>query len=137
MRHSRFILVFAFAVLAPAGGLAADCTMAQLAISPYSVIDPCTRRLEQPGLTDQREVAGLFRPRPRLSPHLAARLTRIATIGAAFDLDPKNAEILVSWSNVDLRQDGDGRAYAARVEQAYELSPDDPHVLRTVGGMFR
>src|SRR6185503_11570057 len=51
LMHSRFILALAFAHLVPAGALAADCTMAQLAISPYSVIDPCTARLKQQGLT--------------------------------------------------------------------------------------
>jgi tetratricopeptide (TPR) repeat protein len=132
--HSRFILACAFAVLMPTCGLAADCTMEQLSISPYSVIDPCTRRLERPGLTNnEKSLTHFVRGRGY---HRTMRLDEAhRDYRAAFDLDPKNAEILVSWSNVDLRRD-DGRAYAARVEQAYELDPNNPHVLRAVGAMF-
>ena len=132
--HSKFILAFAFAVFAPAGAFAADCTMVQLGISPFSVIDPCTARLKQPGLTDsEKSLAHFVRGRGY---HRSKRLDQAHTdFRAAFALDPKNEEILLSWSNVDLRQ-GDYRSYAARVAQAYELNPDNPHVLRTVAVMF-
>lgn len=135
MLRCKFILAFAAAVLSPACGLAADCTMAQLAISPYSVIDPCTRQLERPGLTDsEKSLAYFVRGRGY---HRTQRLDLAERdYRAAFALDPTNEEILVSWSNVDLRKDGGGRAYAARVEQAYELNPNNPHVLRAVGQMF-
>lgn len=133
--HSRFILAFAFAVLAPVGVLAADCTMAQLAISPYSVIDPCSELLKRPGLTDGEKSLGYFvRGRGYHRSHRLDEAHR--DYRAAFALDPKNEQILVSWSNVDLRR-GDERAYAARVEQAYELNPNNPNVLRAVGAMFQ
>jgi len=132
--HSRFILALAFAHLVPAGALAADCTMAQLAISAYSVIDPCTARLKQQGLTKtEKSQAHFVRGRGY---HRTKRFDLAeGDYRKAFDLDPKNEEVLVSWSNVDLRK-GDGSAYAARVEKAYELNPGNPHVLRAVGQMF-
>jgi tetratricopeptide (TPR) repeat protein len=129
------LFILAFAYLVPAGALAADCTMAQLAISPYSVIDPCTARLQQQGLTKtDKSLAHFVRGRGY---HRTKRLDLAeGDYRKAFDLDPKNADILVSWSNVDLRK-GDGSAYTARVEKAYELNPNNPSVLRVVGAMFQ
>ena len=132
--HSRFILALALVAFAPAAGFAADCTMEQLGISPFSVIDPCTARLKQRGLTDsEKSLAYFVRGRGY---HRTKRLKQAhKDFREAFALDPKNEEILLSWSNVALRQ-GDHQAYAERVAQAYQLNPDNPHVLRTIAVMF-
>ena len=68
--------------------------------------------------------------------HRTQRLNEAAEdYRAAFALDPKNAEILVSWSNVDvrLRRMDD---YKTRVEQAYALNPRNARVLRSVGALL-
>lgn len=129
-RHAVFIML-AVAQSAPAS--AADCAMAQLQINAGSVVEPCSARLATPGLTDAERAQALF-VRARAY-HRTRRLDQAADdYRAAFALDPKNEEILVSWSNIDLRQRR-MRDYRQRVEQAYKLNPDNPHVLRTIGAM--
>ena len=53
----------------------------------------------------------------------------------AFARDPNNEEILVSWSNVDLRLRR-MNDYKRRVEQAYALNQQNPRVLRTVDALL-
>jgi tetratricopeptide (TPR) repeat protein len=130
----RFAGLFSLLVAMPASALANQCTMAQLAISPFLVIEPCTRRLELPDLgARDKSFAHLMRGRGY---HRTQRLDEAARdYRQAFELDSKNADILVLWSNVDLRQKR-FRDYKARVEQALELDPNNPRVLRNAGTMF-
>lgn len=118
----------------PASALATQCTTAQLAISPFSVIEPCTHRLELAALDARdKSLAHFVRGHGF---HRTQRLDEAARdYRKAFELDPGNADILVSWANVDVRQRR-LRDYLARVEQAYKLDPGNPRVLRLVGGML-
>ncbi|WP_456631094.1 tetratricopeptide repeat protein [Bradyrhizobium sp. URHC0002] len=105
--------------------------MGQVAIDSASVITPCGELLAANNLSD-RDRAQAYFVRGR-GYHRTQRLNEAAEdYRAAFALDPKNEEILVSWSNVDvrLRRMGD---YKRRVEQAYALNPQNPRVLRAVG----
>jgi tetratricopeptide (TPR) repeat protein len=130
----RCIIVLLVLAALPTSAFAADCTMAQLQISPFSVIEPCTEKLQAAqGLGDLEKSAFYF-VRGR-GYHRTKRLDEARTdYAAAFRLNPKNEEILLSWSNIELRQ-RHGRDYMARVEQAYALNPNNPHVLRAQGGM--
>jgi tetratricopeptide (TPR) repeat protein len=125
-------LTLAAAVPSLAG--ASECTMAQLYPDAAAVIAPCSLRLEQSNLTaEQRAQARFVRGRGY---HRTRRLDQAAAdYQAAFTLRPIDEEILVSWSNVDLRQ-GRMRDYRARVEQAYRMNPENPVVLRTVGTLY-
>jgi tetratricopeptide (TPR) repeat protein len=125
------LLVASFGVASAA--IAEDCTMAQLQISPFSVIEPCTARLAPRALSDRdRSQAHFVRGRGY---HRTKRLAQAHDDYAeAFRLDPNNEEILVSWANVELRL-GHMEDYAARVEQATALAPNNAHVLRTIGTM--
>src|ERR1700736_714785 len=128
----RISVLLALAAL-PTSAFAADCTMAQLQISPFSVIEPCTQQLQAQGLGDL-EKSEFYFVRGR-GYHRTKRLDQAQTdYAAAFGLNPKNEEILISWSNIDLRRRR-GPDYVARVEQAYALNPDNPHVLSAMGGM--
>jgi len=131
----RAIISFLIAGMTLGGpAAAADCTLQQLQISSFSVIDPCTKRLEQTGLSDRDKSEAYFvRGRGYHRTH-RWELAR-ADYEAAVRLDPKNEEILLSWSNLDIRE-RHMQDYAARVEQAYALNPNNPHALRAVGGMF-
>ena len=125
----------------PHGSLA-RCRQHQLPNAPWvrlrsnsaSVITPCGERLAAHNLSDRdRAQAHFVRGRGY---HRTQRLNEAAEdYRAAFALDPKNAEILVSWSNVDvrLRRMDD---YKTRVEQAYALNPRNARVLRSVGALL-
>ena len=129
--HRRNALVVAWVLGAMSSASAVECTMGQVAIDSASVITPCSELLAAHNLSD-RDRAQAYFVRGR-GYHRTQRLNEAAEdYRAAFALDPKNEEILVSWSNVDvrLRRMGD---YKRRVEQAYALNPQNPRVLRTVG----
>jgi tetratricopeptide (TPR) repeat protein len=108
--------------------------MGQVAIDSASVITPCSERLAAHNLSD-RDRAQAYFVRGR-GYHRTQRLNEAAEdYRAALALDPNNEEILVSWSNVDLRlrrMDD----YERRVEQAYALNPQNPRVLRAVGALL-
>ena len=126
--HCRNALVAAWVLGAMSSASDAECTMGQVAIDSASVITPCGERLAAHNLSDRdRAQAHFVRGRGY---HRTQRLNEAAEdYRAAFALDPKNAEILVSWSNVDvrLRRMDD---YKTRVEQAYA------RVLRSVGALL-
>lgn len=127
-------LVVAWALGAMSSASAVECTMGQVAIDPASVIEPCRDQLAAQNLPD-RDRAQAYFVRGR-GYHRTQRLHEAGEdYRAAFSLDPKNAEILVSWSNVDLRLRRFDD-YKRRVEQAYVLDPKNPRVLRTVGTLF-
>jgi tetratricopeptide (TPR) repeat protein len=132
--HCRNALVAAWVLGAMSSASAAECTMSQVAIDSASVITPCGERLAAHNLSDRdRAQAHFVRGRGY---HRTQRLNEAAEdYRAAFALDPKNAEILVSWSNVDvrLRRMDD---YKTRVEQAYALNPRNARVLRSVGALL-
>jgi tetratricopeptide (TPR) repeat protein len=132
--HCRNALVAAWVLGAMSSASAAECTMDQVAIDSASVITPCGERLAAHNLSDRdRAQAHFVRGRGY---HRTQRLNEAAEdYRAAFALDPKNAEILVSWSNVDvrLRRMDD---YKTRVEQAYALNPRNARVLRSVGALL-
>jgi tetratricopeptide (TPR) repeat protein len=132
--HCRNALVAAWVLGAMSSASAAECTMGQVAIDSASVITPCGERLAAHNLSDRdRAQAHFVRGRGY---HRTQRLNEAAEdYRAAFALDPKNAEILVSWSNVDvrLRRMDD---YKTRVEQAYALNPRNARVLRSVGALL-
>jgi len=132
--HCRNALVAAWVLGAMSSASAAECTMGQVAIDSASVITPCGERLAAHNLSDRdRAQAHFVRGRGY---HRTQRLNQAAEdYRAAFALDPKNAEILVSWSNVDvrLRRMDD---YKRRVEQAYALNPRNARVLRSVGALL-
>jgi tetratricopeptide (TPR) repeat protein len=132
--HCRNALVAAWVLGAMSSASAAECTMGQVAIDSASVITPCGERLAAHNLSDRdRAQAHFVRGRGY---HRTQRLNEAAEdYRAAFALDPKNAEILVSWSNVDvrLRRMDD---YKRRVEQAYALNPRNARVLRSVGALL-
>jgi tetratricopeptide (TPR) repeat protein len=132
--HCRNALVAAWVLGAMSSASAAECTMGQVAIDSASVITPCGERLAAHNLSDRdRAQAHFVRGRGY---HRTQRLNQAAEdYRAAFALDPKNAEILVSWSNVDvrLRRMDD---YKTRVEQAYALNPRNARVLRSVGALL-
>ena len=132
--HRRNALVVAWVLGAMSSASAVECTMDQAAIDSASVIAPCSERLATHNLSDRdRAQAHFVRGRGY---HRTQRLNEAAEdYRAAFALDPKNEEILVSWSNVDLRlrrMDD----YKSRVEQAYALNPKNPRVLRSVGALL-
>jgi len=132
--HRRNALVVAWVLGAMSSASAVECTMDQAAIDSASVITPCSERLATRNLSDRdRAQAHFVRGRGY---HRTQRLNEAAEdYRAAFALDPKNEEILVSWSNVDLRlrrMDD----YKSRVEQAYALNPKNPRVLRSVGALL-
>src|SRR4051812_15308550 len=129
--HCPNALVVAWILGAMSSASAVECTMGQVAIDSASVITPCGELLAANNLSD-RDRAQAYFVRGR-GYHRTQRLNEAAEdYRAAFALDPKNEEILVSWSNVDvrLRRMGD---YKRRVEQAYALNPQNPRVLRAVG----
>ena len=129
--HCRNALVVAWVLGAMSSASAIECTMDQVAIDPASVITPCGELLAAHNLSD-RDRAQAYFVRGR-GYHRTQRLNEAAEdYRAAFALDPKNEEILVSWSNVDLRLRRMGD-YKRRVEQAYALNPRNPRVLRAVG----
>ena len=132
--HRRNALVVAWVLGAMSSASAVECTMDQAAIDSASVITPCGERLAAHNLSDRdRAQAHFVRGRGY---HRTQRLNEAAEdYRAAFALDPKNAEILVSWSNVDvrLRRMDD---YKTRVEQAYALNPRNARVLRSVGALL-
>lgn len=132
--HCRNALVVAWVLGAMSSASAVECTMSQVAADSASVIMPCSNRLAAPNLSDSDRAQAYF-VRGR-GYHRSQRLNEAdADYRAAFALDPKNVEILVSWSNVDvrLRRMDD---YTRRVAQAYALNPKNPRVLRTVGALF-
>lgn len=132
--HCRNALVVAWVLGAMSSASAVECTMSQVATDSASVIMPCSNRLAAPNLSDRDRAQALF-VRGR-GYHRSQRLHEAdADYRAAFALDPKNVEILVSWSNVDvrLRRMDD---YMKRVAQAYALNPKNPRVLRIVGTLF-
>jgi tetratricopeptide (TPR) repeat protein len=134
MRSTVFGLLLAGATLSPLShAFSADCTMGQLQVSPFSVIEPCTRVLQQSTSDSEKSQAHFVRARGY---HRTKRLAEAhADYDDAFRLDPKNAEILVDWSHLDIRM-RHMQDYANRVEQAYALDPNNARVLRAVGGMF-
>jgi tetratricopeptide (TPR) repeat protein len=129
--HRRNALIVAWILGAMSSASAVECTMGQVAIDSASVITPCSERLAAHNLSD-RDRAQAYFVRGR-GYHRTQRLNEAAEdYRAALALDPNNEEILVSWSNVDLRlrrMDD----YERRVEQAYALNPQNPRVLRAVG----
>ena len=130
----RTALAAAWILGAISSAMAADCTMEQVAIDPTSVISPCGERLATKDLPD-RDRAQAYFVRGRAF-HRTQRLNEAGEdYRAAFALDPKNEEILVSWSNVDLRLRR-MNDYKSRVEQAYALSPKNPRVLRAIGALW-
>jgi tetratricopeptide (TPR) repeat protein len=132
--HRRNALVVAWVLGAMSSASAVECTMGQVAIDSASVITPCGELLAARNLSDRdRAQAHFVRGRGY---HRTQRLNEAAEdYRAAFALDPKNVEILVSWANVDmrLRRIDD---YKRRVEQAYALNPQNPRVLRAVGALL-
>jgi tetratricopeptide (TPR) repeat protein len=133
--HSRNALVVVAWILgAMSSASAVECTMAQVAIDSASVITPCGELLAAHNLSD-RDRAQAYFVRGR-GYHRTQRLNEAGEdYRAAFALDPKNEEILVSWSNVDLRLRRMGD-YERRVKQAYALNPKNPRVLRAVGALL-
>ena len=133
MRSTVFSLLLAGAALSLSPAFAADCTMEQLQVSPFSVIEPCTNYLLRSVSDSEKSQAHFVRARGY---HRTKRFAEAhADYDEAFRLDPKNAEILVDWSHLDIRM-RHMQDYAKRVEQAYALDPNNAHVLRAVGGMF-
>jgi len=132
--HCRNALVVAWVLGAMSSASAVECTMGQVAIDSASVITPCGELLAVHNLSDRdRAQAHFVRGRGY---HRTQRLNEAGEdYRAAFALDPKNEEILVSWSNVDLRLRRMGD-YERRVKQAYALNPKNPRVLRTVGALL-
>lgn len=132
--NCRSAVVAAWILGAMSSASAAECTMGQVAIDSASVITPCGELLATQNLSDRdRAQAHFVRGRGY---HRTQRFNAAAEdYGAAFALDPKNVEILVSWSNVDvrLRRMDD---YMRRVAQAYALDRKNPRVLRMVGTLF-
>jgi tetratricopeptide (TPR) repeat protein len=132
--HRRNALIVAWILGAMSSASAVECTMGQVAIDSASVITPCSERLAAHNLSD-RDRAQAYFVRGR-GYHRTQRLNEAAEdYRAALALDPNNEEILVSWSNVDLRlrrMDD----YERRVEQAYALNPQNPRVLRAVGALL-
>ena len=132
--HCRNALVVAWVLGAMSSASAVECTMGQVSIDSASVITPCGELLAAPNSSD-RDRAQAYFVRGR-GYHRTQRLNEAAEdYRAAFALDPKNEEILVSWSNVDLRLRRMGD-YERRVKQAYALNPKNPRVLRTVGALW-
>jgi tetratricopeptide (TPR) repeat protein len=109
--------------------------MAQMEIAADSVIAPCTALLGGEGLTLEQRAAALF-VRGR-GYHRTKRLKQAADdYDAALRLTPRNEEIVLSRSNIDIRR-GDLDRWAQRLRQAFELNPDNPRVLRSVGVLYR
>src|SRR2546423_8299496 len=129
--HRRNVLVVAWVLGAMSSASAVECTMGQVAIDSASVITPCGELLAAHNLSDRdRAQAHFVRGRGY---HRTQRLNEAdEDYRAAFALDPKNEEILVSWSNVDLRLRRTDD-YERRVKQAYPLNPQNPRLLRAVG----
>jgi tetratricopeptide (TPR) repeat protein len=108
--------------------------MAQMLADAGSVIEPCTRLLADKTLSkDKRGGALLIRGRGyhrSKRPELAAR-----DYAEGVKATPNNVEIWLSWSNVELRRrDWDG--YVQKVERAAKIAPDNPRVIRAVGGLY-
>jgi tetratricopeptide (TPR) repeat protein len=130
----RNAVVVAWVLGTMSSASAIECTMGQVAIDAASVITPCAELLAAKDASDRdRAQAHFVRGRGY---HRTQRFKEAGEdYRAAFALDPKNEEILVSWSNVDLRlrrMDD----YKRRVRQAYALNPQNPRVLRAVGALL-
>jgi tetratricopeptide (TPR) repeat protein len=132
--HRCTAFVVAWVLCAMSSASAVECTMGQVAIDSASVITHCSERLAAGNPSDDDRAQAYF-VRGR-GYHRTQRLHEAAEdYRAAFALDPKNVEILVSWSNVDLRLRRLD-SYETRVKQAYALDPKNPRVIRTVGTLF-
>src|SRR4029453_9817126 len=124
--HCRNALVVAWVLVAMSSASAVECTMGQVAIDSTSVITPCGELLAAPNLSDHDRAQAYF-VRGR-GYHRTRRLNEAAEdYRAAFALDPKNEEILVSWSNVDLRLRRMGD-YERRGKQAFRPKTTTPPV---------
>src|SRR2546430_851612 len=131
--HRRNVLVVAWVLGAMSSASAVECTMGQVAIDSASVITPCGELLAAHNLSDRdRAQAHFVRGRGY---HRTQRLNEAdEDYRAAFALDPKNEEILVSWSNVDLRLRRTDD-YERRVEAALGPNPEKPRVRQGGGGV--
>src|SRR2546423_7981811 len=129
--HRRNVLVVAWVLGAMSSASAVECTMGQVAIDSASVITPCGELLAAHNLSDRdRAQAHFVRGRGY---HRTQRLNEAdEDYRAAFALDPKNEEILVSWSNVDLRLRRTDD-YERRVKPGYAPYPKKSGA-RTGGG---
>ena len=132
--HSRFILAFAFAVLAPACGLRGrlhDGAARDLAVFGDR---PVHRAAEAAGPDRQPRNRSRYFVRGR-GYHRTQRLDEAhRDFRAAFELDPKNEQILAV---VVQRRPAPGRSRVPMrraSSRPTQLRPDNPHVLRTVGG---
>jgi tetratricopeptide (TPR) repeat protein len=109
--------------------------MAQQLVSPDSVIEPCTKLLDERLLKkEQRATAFLVRGRGF---HRTKRLADAAAdYRAAAALAPDNVVTWIFWSNVELRRQ-DWRGYVEKVERAAKIDVNNPHVLRTIAVMYQ
>lgn len=136
MRILRLVLL-SFATAIPASGEAATiaCSQDAMEIAPSTVVEPCSTRLAEAGLSDANRASFLF-VRGQAYHRTSRMELAAADYDAALKITPDNADILVSRSNIDLRS-GDGRAYVARVVRAMDLAPDNPRVLRAAGALLQ
>jgi tetratricopeptide (TPR) repeat protein len=114
---------------------AGECTMPQMLSSASSVVDPCTRLIDDAKLPETRRAeAHLIRGRAY---HRSRRLEQAAAdYEAASQLTPNNTAIWLSWSDLDLwRKDYEG--YVAKVKTAVDLEPDNPRVINLLGRVHR
>lgn len=138
MGNARCLARFALATLICASvsrtAAAAECTTAEMLRSATSVIEPCTQLLADRKLDKtKRAEALLVRGRGF---HRSRRLEQAAQdYEAATKLAPGNAEIWLSWSNVELRR-GNMRGYIAKLQHAGDIAPNNARVLRYIGQMF-
>jgi len=127
----RFLLTAAAFVAVFGSSAQADCSMKQVVASPVSVLEPCTARLNVPGLSDL-DRAQVYLVRARAYHRLQRYEEGAEDYRSSVKLDPYNAETHVSWSNLEFGR-RNWRDYGDLLRKAYLLNPDNARVLRAVG----
>jgi tetratricopeptide (TPR) repeat protein len=114
--------------------MAQECTVATMIARPDAAIAPCIEALQQPNLSDARK-AELLYIRGRAYHRMKRYEHAAADYSASDKLDGKNAELLVSWSILDLHT-RDAKGYVEKLERAYTIAPTSARVIRAVGLMY-
>lgn len=109
------------------------CSVLQVETDPASVVEPCSKLIDDPGTSPaQRGFALFIRGRGY---HNTKRLQLAkADYDTALKLTPENGELLVSRSNIAFRF-GQPREGLEFIQRALEIDPSNGHALRTVGAL--
>lgn len=113
---------------------AIQCSIGRLEVLPQTVIEPCSKLLQNPTLSRERQAEVLFL-RGRAYHRTGSIDQAAADYDQALKLAPDNEEIHLSRANVDFRRGRDDEAIA-RLHRAIAINPKNPRVLRSIGAVF-